>query len=46
MKTGKQLATIGASLYAANMFVKRRKTSEIFYMIPVLKSKELKKRRK
>lgn len=46
MKTGKQLATIGAALYAADMFVQRRESSEIFYTIPELKSKELEKRRK
>lgn len=39
MKTGKQLATIGAALYAADMFVQRRESSEIFYSIPELKAK-------
>jgi hypothetical protein len=41
MKTGKQLATMAAAFYVADMFVQRRKATDIFYSIPELKAKEL-----
>lgn len=41
MKKGKQLLTMGAALYIADIFVQRRKATDIFYAIPELPSKEL-----
>jgi hypothetical protein len=46
MKKGKQLATLAAATFAADLYVQRIKSSDIFYTIPELKVKELEKRRK
>ncbi len=46
MKKGKQLATLLAATYAADVFVQRIKSTDIFYSIPELKEKDLERKRK
>ena len=46
MKISKQVATMAAALYVADVFVQSRKSSEIFYTISPLSSKALERSRK
>jgi hypothetical protein len=41
IKSAKQFAMLGVTMYAADIFIQRRKSNDIFYEIPELKVKEL-----
>jgi hypothetical protein len=41
IKSGKQVAMLGVTMYAADIFIQRRKSNDIFYEISELKVKEL-----